>query len=215
MRLVYLPDSSAFFLWSDVAPADGVRALPGMETLFGLGEPFGQPGEARLVLPAGVGQVAGLVLPLLETVARLAVVPASDVASLPASIAVWTLASKLALALAARERMAPVMISRNGKIEACWAAALSGSEDAARVAAIAGSMPPAAHAVPVQDAAPGTARDVWAPEALLRAFLDDTIDALVRAAPGGPGAEKPAGRAGAHGPGSLAGAAAPSRGSPW
>jgi superfamily II DNA or RNA helicase len=191
MRLVYLPDASAFFLWEH---EDGARALPGVALFDDLGEQFAQSGEARLVLPAGVGPVAGRVLPLLETVARLAVVPASEAASLPASIACWTLASKLALALAARERMVPVMVTRDGTIEARWAAAISTSEDAAHIAAIAGSMPPSAHAVPVPGASSGAAREVWAPEALLRAFLDDAVDALVRTARGshGPGFPKAA-----------------------
>ena len=49
-------------------------------------------------------------------------------------------------------------------------------------------MPPASHAVPV---APGAALDVWAPDALLRAFLDAVVDALVRSAKGAPELELP------------------------
>jgi superfamily II DNA or RNA helicase len=56
------------------------------------------------------------------------------------------------------------------------------------VAALAKSMPPAAHAVfaPRQEVARGGARskdpEVWAPDALLRAYLDAVVDALVRTA---------------------------------
>src|SRR5690606_31910627 len=48
---------------------------------------------------------------------------------------------------------------------------------ASRMHDIARSMSPAAHAVP---AAAGRARTVWAPEALLRTFLDEAVDTLVR-----------------------------------
>src|SRR5690606_23016642 len=44
---------------------------------------------------------------------------------------------------------------------------------------IAQCMPPAAHAVAAES---GPARAAWAQEALLRAFLDDAVDALVREA---------------------------------
>ena len=63
-------------------------------------------------------------------------------------MATWVLASKLAVDLVARERVVPTISRRSGRIEAHWAAALTGSEDAAKVAAVAKSMPPAAHAVP-------------------------------------------------------------------
>jgi superfamily II DNA or RNA helicase len=120
---------------------------------------------------------------LFETVGVLAVVPAAVVESLPASIATWVLASKLALELVSRERIIPTITRQNARIEARWAAALSASEDAAKVAALARSMPPSAHALPV---AHGAALDVWAPDALLRAYLDAVVDAFVRATRGGP-----------------------------
>ena len=67
--------------------------------------------------------------------------------------------------------------ARGGGGEANWGAARPAAEDAARVAALARSMPPAAHAVPL---AGGDALDVWAPDALLRTYLDALVDALVR-----------------------------------
>src|SRR5690606_9795338 len=103
--------------------------------------------------------------PLVDTLARLATVPAADVPVLPGSVASWTLASKLALDLTSRERIVPKVVSSNGKVRARWAAALQAPEDASRMHDIARSMSPAAHAVP---AAAGRARTVWAPEALLR-----------------------------------------------
>src|SRR5262249_2579748 len=101
----------------------------------------------------------------------------------PASIATWALASKLAVELVSREHAIPTIVRRQGRFEARWAAALSSSEDAARVALLARSMPPAAHPGPV---APGDALEVWAPDALLRTFLDAAVDALVRNVRGAP-----------------------------
>jgi superfamily II DNA or RNA helicase len=173
MPLVYLPALEALFLWgADPAP----RELP---TLGQKSEPH----SAVVVTPDGPRQVDGLRLPLFETVGVLAVVPAAVVESLPASIATWVLASKLALELVSRERIIPTITRQNARIEARWAAALSASEDAAKVAALARSMPPSAHALPV---AHGAALDVWAPDALLRAYLDAVVDAFVRATRGGP-----------------------------
>jgi superfamily II DNA or RNA helicase len=173
MPLVYLPDVESLFLWgAEPAP----RGLPAL----GQG---GEPWTATLVTPEGLSDSSGLKLPLFDTMAKLAVVPAADIESLPGSVATWVLASKLALDLVARERVVPTISRRDGRIEARWAAALAASEDAAKVAAIAKSMPPAAHAVPAAGDRSGA---VWAPDALVRAYLDAVVDALVRAARGGP-----------------------------
>ena len=198
MPLAYLPEAEALFLWGD---ASAPRALPDL----GRG---GAPRSAVLVTPDGSSRVDGLALPLVETMAMLAVLPAATVEALPASVASWALASKLAIELVARERVIPTIARRGGAIEARWAAALSAGEDAARVAAVARSMPPAAHAVPV---AGGGALDVWAPEALLRAYLDAVVDGLVRGARGGPAlpparrpAARPTARPAARGDGGVA-----------
>jgi hypothetical protein len=156
MPLVYLPDVESLFLWgAEAAP----RALPSL----GQG---GAPWSATLVAPEGLREIAGVKLPLLETMARLAVVPAADLEGLPASLATWVLASKLAMDLVARERVVPTISRRAGRIEARWAAALAASDDATKVAAIAASMSPAAHAVP---AAGDRSGSVWAPDSLVRA----------------------------------------------
>ncbi|MBI5503320.1 MAG: DEAD/DEAH box helicase [Deltaproteobacteria bacterium] len=173
MPLLYLPNSNAFFLWDDVAAMGDVPAL----------SRGAEPASAELVTPAGRRVVEGAKLPLVETMATLAAVPAATVATLPASLATWVLASKLAIELVARERVVPTIVRHAGSIQARWAAALSASEDATMVADLARSMPPAAHAVPV---AAGVDRDVWAPEALLRAYLDAIVDGLVRSAKGVP-----------------------------
>jgi hypothetical protein len=173
MPLVYLPDHEGLLLWGpDAVP----RALPELDR-------SGASRSVALITPQGRREVTGVQLPLLETAARFAAVPAAELAALPASIATWVLASKLAIELVARERIVPAIARRAGRIEARWAAALSASDDAAKVAALARSMPPAAHAVPVAD---DSGREVWAPDALLRAYLDAVVDALVRATRGGP-----------------------------
>lgn len=173
MPLVYLPDVESLFLW-------GTEPAPRVLPTLGQG---GEPWSATLVAPEGLRDTGGLKLPLFDTVARLAVVPTAELESLPASVATWVLASKLAMDLVARERVVPTISRRGGRIEARWAVALAGSEDAAKVAALARSMPPAAHAVP---AACDRSGAVWAPDALVRAYLDAIVDALVRAARGGP-----------------------------
>lgn len=172
MPLVFLPDVEALFLWGDEPPP---RTLPTLAH-------GGTAATERLVTSKGAREVTGSKLPLLDTLAKLAVVPAADVDGLPGSIATWVLASKLAMDLVARERVVPTITRRAGLIEARWAAALGASEDAAKVAMLAKSMQPAAHAVPA------SAGDdaVWAPDALLRAYLDAVVDALVRAAQDGP-----------------------------
>ena len=143
----------------------------------------GEAGSAELVVPPGERRaVRGTYIDLLAGVSELAAIPAAvlrlgDVAP---STAAWSLASKLALDLVARARVVP-WIHRGA---ARWAAAL-GPEDAAQIAALARSMPRAAHAVCTHDAlakattGPST---VWEPESLVRAFLDAATDALVRRA---------------------------------
>jgi SNF2-related domain/SNF2 Helicase protein/Helicase conserved C-terminal domain len=175
MPLVFVPDRSEFFAWGERAE---------LELLGGAG----RPEELELVTPRKRARVAGTALPLVETVARLSAVRAADVPALPGSVAVWSLASKLALDLVSRERVVPAIVRRRGEVLARWSAALSASEDAAQVAALARSMPPAAHAVPARA---GGGLEVWAPDAVLRAFLDATADALVRAARGGPELQAP------------------------
>jgi hypothetical protein len=168
MPLVYVPEMEKLFLWGDGAAP---REAAGIDL-------SGKRAMADVVTPEGRRTVHGAELALLDTAAMLAVVPAAELEALPASIATWTLASKLAMELLARERVVPTIARSGGRIEARWAAALSASEDAAKVAAIAESMSPAAHAVPLHA---GSSLDVWAPDALVRAYLDAVIDALLRA----------------------------------
>ncbi|HSU41871.1 MAG TPA: ATP-dependent helicase, partial [Polyangiaceae bacterium] len=158
MPLVFLPDVDRLFLWGEDAASRVLSALAaaGHETHY------------ELVTPEGARECAGTELPLVETLTSFATLATTDLDALPPSAAIWVLGTKLGLELVARERVVPVLARRRDRTEARWAAALSASEDAARVTALAASMPPSAHAVPVTSGA----LEVWAPEALLRAYLD-------------------------------------------
>lgn len=175
--LVYLPNAQRLFHWRASAsetefpwPDDSVAK------------------RAHLLTPEGVREVEGTELPLLETLQTLARYPATSLAALPSSIASWALASKLVLYLVARERVAPMIARRDGKFEARWGAALASGEDAEKAAEIAASMSPAAHAVPLDSESAG----VWSAHALLRAFLDAAVDAMVRSSLGAPTVENTA-----------------------
>ncbi len=181
MPLVFLPEIEALFLWGE-GPA--LRGLPALGAR-------GTPWATRLRVPEGLREVDGRRFPLLDALTALGAVPAASIPALPGSFATWVLASKLAIELVSRERVVPTITRRDDRIEARWAAALAASEDAGRVASLAQSMPPAAHAVPAASDRSGA---VWAPDALLRAYLDAAVDALVRAARGGSTRRRPAGR---------------------
>jgi hypothetical protein len=173
MPLVFLPARERLFLWGEETLE---RALPALALA-------GVPAQAELMLPEGPRIVEGRDFPVAEASGQLALVPTAELANVSGSLASWILASKLAIELVAREHVVPSIKRRNGRIEARWAAAVSAPDDAQRVAALVRSMPPAAHAVPVGDADAGA---VWAPEALLRAYLDAVVDNLLRASAGEP-----------------------------
>ena len=179
MPLVFLPIVENLLLWGDDAQRAELAELRGAGTAH----------VAALLTPEGVRDVEGLALPLLAGAANLAGTSAEALAELPASIAIWALASKLGLELVARERVVPKLARRQGRMEARWAAALSASDDSGRVAALARSMPPAAHAVPISSEA--KAGEVWAPDALLRAYLDALVDTLLRSSRGMPELAQP------------------------
>ncbi|HYO58082.1 SNF2 helicase-associated domain-containing protein, partial [Archangium sp.] len=180
MSLVFLPDKDALFLWGNATSSRGVLAELASH---------GAPSQEELVIPSGHrSAVSGRLLPLFDTLPVLAAMPTHTLAELPPSVVAWSLASKLALNLVIRERVVPCLVTKPEGTRARWAAALSGAEDAAYVATLGRGMPPAAHAVPVAEARDG---EVWAPDALLRAFLDATADALVRSNASGPKAARP------------------------
>ncbi|MGM9381328.1 DEAD/DEAH box helicase [Streptomyces antibioticus] len=143
--------------------------------------------ELSVVVPTGTGvalaRVPALLLPVgqaLPVLARARV--ASDGHR---STAFWGAAALLALRCVARGLLLPGLSA--GDHDA-WRMGPLGPEDLEAVRRLAASMPPEAHAVPVDD---GPALRLPDPERLLRAFLDAVADTLPRspAAPlltGGP-----------------------------
>ncbi|HEV3458291.1 MAG TPA: SNF2 helicase-associated domain-containing protein, partial [Thermoanaerobaculia bacterium] len=191
-HLVFLPEREQprFFLWGAASAASPLAAR-------------GLRGKALLVDEAlALREVEGTSIPLLDALPLLGAMTTAETERAPASVAVWSLAAKLALDLVGRERLVPRIERTRQGTEARSAVALSLPEDAERVAALARAFPPAAHAVPgiaaplspagARARRPGrgpgrTARiEVLAPEALLRAFLDAAADRLVRAAAAAP-----------------------------
>jgi SNF2 family DNA or RNA helicase len=172
MPLVFVPDVESLFLWGEDKTGHALATLAGA----------GRGARHELVTPAGVRECEGVELSFVETLTAFATLATTELDTLPPSAAIWVLATKLGLELVARERDVPVLARRGERTEARWAAALSASEDSARVTALAACMPPSAHAVPL---ARGSL-ELWAPEALLRAYLDAVVDAFVRAARGEP-----------------------------
>ncbi len=196
-HLVFLPErpEPRFFLWGAASLASPLAAL-------------GKPGKALLVdEELAPREVKGVSVPLLDALPPLAAMTMTEIERGPGSVAVWSLAAKLALDLVGRERLVPRIERPEEGTEARSAVALSLPEDLERVTTLAQAFPPAAHAVP----GPGPARsprgartrtagrgrapklEVVSPEALLRAFLDAAADRLVRAANGARRGAKPTG----------------------
>ncbi len=183
MHLVYQPkpeSTPCFFLWGD----DRSR-IPAIDSLASLG----RRATACLVSDSGrLERVTGTAVPLFDAVTTLAALDARELDRIPASVAGWSLAAKLALDLVARERVVPLVRGGRAKVEARWGISLSLPDDAQQFSRLARALPPGAHAVPVVHEAPSpTAHKrrevpVWAPEALLTEFLDAMADTLVRRA---------------------------------
>ncbi|MGW4776339.1 DEAD/DEAH box helicase [Streptomyces filamentosus] len=182
-------------------PADPPRA--GRIALWSpAGEPLsGPPGAAEDVITVVDGadlrvvSVPALLLPVREALPFLARVRLSGGGD-PAA-AFWGGAALLALDLTARGLLLPGVTAAGHD---AWRAGPLGPEELDRLRTLAASMPPTAHAVPLEPAGPDEAEEplLPEPEVLLRAFLDAVADALPRtpAAPiaaGGPAfaAEEP------------------------
>lgn len=173
VHLVFVPDWRAphFFLWGGAARDSSLSVLGDSGTCMVVDETL----QAR--------SIKGYSLPLSATVRALAAMSATQLPHASPSIAVWSLAAKLLLELVARERCVPRIINIDGVAEARWAVALALSDDAMRVSTLAKTFPLAAHAIPAPAGVHKTATTrIWSSETLLRAFLDMSADALLRAA---------------------------------
>ncbi len=140
----------------------------------------GTPHVAAVVTETGaVERVKGVAISFERGLGMLAALPADDLGAVPPSIAAWSLATKLALDLIARERIAPVVRSTPKGAAAAWGVSLTLPEDAQRFRRLALALPPAAYAIPVN----GDRRDaatVRSADELLLDFLDEVADWLAR-----------------------------------
>ncbi|GGJ90279.1 helicase [Streptomyces camponoticapitis] len=118
--------------------------------------------------------VPALSLPVRDALPVLTRARAAAHAS-PAA-AFWGAASLLALQLAARGRLLPGLSAAGHD---AWRAGPVAADDLERIRALAASMPPSAHAVPLDATATGPLL-LPEPERLLRQFLDAVADGLVR-----------------------------------
>ncbi len=162
MSAVYLPKERRLFVWGDSRSLDALQTVPA------------KGGERDdLLLPDGPASTRGLGLKLTYAAPALAAIPDETLEKSPASVAIWSLASRLALELLTREFVAPKIRVEDGKQVARWCAAYDDS-DLRRLNAIAQAMPPAAHAIPDEDGAPVSK------EHLLREYIDAVVDAYLR-----------------------------------
>ena len=144
-HLVYVPRAAGgphFFSW----PRDGQGDRRGgfVSRLAAAGQDAVAPIVDETRTP---GAVEGVAIPFDEALRMLAAVPADDVDALPASVAVWSVATKLALDLVARERIVPMIDATNAGGEARWGVSLLLSQDSERVKRLAAAFPPAAPSV--------------------------------------------------------------------
>lgn len=142
----------------------------------GSGLPDG-PGEAGELTVAGADglpyEVPARLLPVRDALPVLTRARAAAEASV--SMAFWGAAGLLALQFAARGLLLPGLSARDHDT---WRAGPLTADDQTRIRTLAASMPPTAHAVPLDT----TARPLLLPEPewLVRAFLDAVADCLPR-----------------------------------
>ncbi|TQK50456.1 SNF2 helicase protein [Streptomyces sp. SLBN-118] len=182
-ELAELARCAAVFLPGDPARTGRIALLPPDG-----GEPPASPGRVEPLTVVGDDvrprSMRALVLPVREALPMLTRAR-SDADASPAA-AFWGAATILALQLAARGLLLPGLTVTDRD---AWRVGPLSPQDRERVRTLAASMPPAAHAVPL-DAA-GDPLLLPEPERLLCAFLDAVADGLPRtpAAPiaaGGP-----------------------------
>ena len=121
--------------------------------------------------------ITGWWLPAPEASAALAPLPLAVVDRLPASIAVWSLASKWVVEAIARHQVVPGLVARKddpSRVEARWRVAPVRPDDRTRLAGLASAIPGACRAW-VHEGRVLTSR------AALRMFTDAAADGLLRA----------------------------------
>jgi superfamily II DNA or RNA helicase len=176
LQATWLPDHRLFF-WSvegtveevmkDELPAIAGDAIPETRTIAEFAD------RPRRRKTRGLGTAIESALPTLTAL------PAD--ADVSPSVAAWAIAAKLAVDLAARQRVVPTVTDGRAR----WRALLSRAEDHARFEALADAMPGVTRAVPTE---PRGAIRLPSRRAALRTFLDEIVDTLYRSgAHPGPG----------------------------
>ncbi|MGM0574984.1 MAG: DEAD/DEAH box helicase [Myxococcota bacterium] len=139
--------------------------------------------DVPVVMPDRAGRpervtVDGWFLKASTAAAALAPMSLNTVDDLPASIAVWALASKWAVEAVVRQQAVPSLTPTDDpdRYEARWRVAPVRAEDRSRLTGLASAMPGVARAGVNGD------EHVPTPLAALRTFLDAAVDGLLRAA---------------------------------
>ena len=129
----------------------------------------------ELVLPAGSRvrrtKVPAVLVPIGDALALLSATPKQEAS---VSLRAWAAAALAGLGLVARGKVLP---ARSEQGYGAWRVGPLEPGDHAWLRDLAASMPPHAHAVPLDDSRP---LRVHAPEALVRAFWDAVADTLAR-----------------------------------
>ncbi|MFJ5223063.1 DEAD/DEAH box helicase [Streptomyces sp. NPDC088400] len=184
-RIPELARCSTVFLPADPARTgriaywhpDGTAPQPGAEPPSGT-ETSSAPGSvAELTVvdtDARPLTVRALLIPVPDALPLLT--RARVAADASPSAAFWGAAALLGLQLAARGRLLPGL---SGTDHDAWRAGPLTAEDGERIRALAASMPPTAHAVPLSSAPSGPLL-LPEPARLLKDFLDAIIDGLPR-----------------------------------
>ncbi|MFD9881083.1 SNF2-related protein [Streptomyces alboflavus] len=148
----------------------------------------GEVGELTVAVPGDDGiQLDVVPAALLPVDAALPVLTRARAASgTHPTAAFWGTAAVLALQLAARGLLLPGLTDSDHD---AWRAGPLNADDLRRLRDLAASMPPAAHAVPLDAAVPPR---LPAPERLLRQFLDAVADTLPRSPAAAAAAGRPA-----------------------
>ncbi len=175
-HLLFIPDvqSPHWLLWGHDAVHSPLAALGVLTT------------QVIVDQQLKLRRVRGYRLSFLEGVLYLASIKQVELAQLPASVAVWSIATKLGLELVARKQIVPSIREQAGVQLARWCVVLSHIKDQQRFDRLAYAFPVAAHAVPRQEGLVAQMNEantrIWSSSGLLREFLDALADQLIRAA---------------------------------
>lgn len=166
MTIVYLPDEKALFLhkfrWLPVAlPELRQKAVPATTTL---------------ALGQDTCVVEGFQLGLADVVQILGNVPETLHESFPREIRLWLIATQLAFSLTKRERFTTTHVRQPGKLESRWEGVWTSNSDLQLLNWLDRNMILAPFAVSVEP----HSQNVWHSKALLRKYIDDLVNVLVR-----------------------------------